>query len=125
LYVDNGDQRFSIASQEVDMSATRDAFLASRVSRVILAVTAVMSLGAAVAAAPAAPPSQNMVASPVEKARLDPGEQVQGVRPLAQGAGIRVGRAYDAEDEDCTLIITQTPDANGHMRVTRRIACAQ
>jgi hypothetical protein len=106
------------------MSASRDAILASRVSRVILALTAVMSLGAAVAAAPAAPPSADMIAR-AEQARLDPSEMTQGVRPLAHGPAIRVGRAYDADDEDCTVVVTQTTDANGRTKVTRHLSCAE
>jgi len=107
------------------MSAAPDAILARRASRVILALTAVVSLGAAVAAAPAAPQPEAVTRALAEKARLDLADASPSVRPLARGPAIRVGRAYDAEDEDCTLAVTQTPDAHGRITETRRLSCAQ
>jgi hypothetical protein len=52
------------------------------------------------------------------------GEDVSGVRPLGRGPAIRVGRAYDAEDEDCTLAVTQRTDESGRLHVTHSVTCA-
>jgi hypothetical protein len=43
---------------------------------------------------------------------------------LGAGTAIQVGRAYDSEDEDCTLAVTTTTDKNGRARVTHGVACA-
>ncbi|WP_246720003.1 hypothetical protein [Methylocystis sp. H62] len=47
-----------------------------------------------------------------------------GMRPLAHGPAIRVGRAYGAEDEDCTLVITPKADERGRVRYMRSVSCA-
>ncbi|MDP3553864.1 MULTISPECIES: hypothetical protein [unclassified Methylocystis] len=47
-----------------------------------------------------------------------------GMRPLARGPAIRVGRAYGAEDEDCTLVITPKADERGRVRYMRSVSCA-
>ena len=45
------------------------------------------------------------------------------IRPLAPGPGIRVGRAFDGEDEDCTLVMTPQTDAKGHAVYARELSC--
>ncbi|MFO1125397.1 MAG: hypothetical protein U1E25_09045 [Methylocystis sp.] len=47
-----------------------------------------------------------------------------GQRPLARGSAVRVGRAYGAEDEDCTLVITPRADESGRVRYMRSVSCA-
>ena len=47
-----------------------------------------------------------------------------GLRPLARGPAIRVGRAYGAEDEDCTLVIKPSTDERGRVRYMRSVTCA-
>jgi len=46
------------------------------------------------------------------------------MRPVARGPAIRVGRAYGAEDEDCTLVITPKADERGRVRYMRSVSCA-
>jgi hypothetical protein len=46
------------------------------------------------------------------------------VRPLAPGAGIRVGRAYGVEDEDCTIVFMPNKDARGRETYSRSVSCA-
>jgi hypothetical protein len=52
------------------------------------------------------------------------GESATGIRPLGRGPAIRVGRAFDAEDEDCTLVVTKITEASGHVQVKRGVTCA-
>ena len=52
------------------------------------------------------------------------GESVKGMRPLGRGPAIRVGRAFDADDEDCTLVVTRTTDESGHVKVKHGVTCA-
>ena len=47
-----------------------------------------------------------------------------GMRPLARGPAIRVGRAYGAEDEDCTLVLKPSTDERGRVRYMRSVTCA-
>lgn len=107
------------------MAVSRDSPFSSRASRVILALTVATCLCAAVAAAPSAPPSKPIgpaiAVVPVKPAF---GESATGMRPLGRGPAIHVGRAYDAEDEDCTLVVTRVNDESGYVRVTRGVVCA-
>jgi len=110
------------------MVVSRDNPFANRTSRIVLAVTAAAGLCAAVAAAPSASIGRETIptssASPVAAAGHDMGESATGIRPLGRGPAIRVGRAFDAEDEDCTLVVTKTTDASGHVQVKRGVTCA-
>ena len=48
----------------------------------------------------------------------------EGLRPLARGPAIRVGRAFGAEDEDCTLVLKPSTDERGRVRYMRSVTCA-
>ncbi|MBI1869053.1 MAG: hypothetical protein HYS06_12310 [Methylocystis sp.] len=103
------------------MAEPRTSPVASRAPRIVLALTAATCLCAAVAAAPSAPSSKTTaIAVPIKTI----GESPTTARPLGRGPAIRVGRAYDAEDEDCTLAVTRITEESGRVRVTRSVACA-
>ena len=110
------------------MVVSRDNPFANRTSRIVLAVTAIASLCAAVAATPSASIGKETVpalsARPVAATAPDLGESAKGMRPLGRGPAIRVGRAFDAEDEDCTFVETKVTDANGKVHVKRGLTCA-
>lgn len=102
----------------------RDSFLSTRAARIVLALTAITSLCAAVAAAPSEPARMAQdapIAVPIKAAFGDSATQL---KPLGRGPAILVGRAYGAEDEDCTVAITRVRDRNGNVHVTRGVACA-
>lgn len=101
------------------MAVTLDNPFSSRTSRLVLGSAIAMCLGAAVAAAPSAP-TATTVKSPVKAAISLNGDVI---RPLAPGPGIRVGRAFDGEDEDCTLVMTPKTDAKGHTAYDRELSC--
>ena len=101
------------------MALTQENPLASRTSRLVLGSAIAMCLGAAVAAAPSAS-TGTAVKSPVKAAISVNGDVI---RPLAPGAGIRVGRAFDGEDEDCTLVMTPKTDAKGRTVYDRELSC--
>jgi hypothetical protein len=44
---------------------------------------------------------------------------------LARGPAIKVGRAFDAEDEDCTVAVTRYTDQSGRVGTKRSLTCAQ
>lgn len=103
------------------MAEPRDNLFASRASRIVLALTVATGLCAVVAAAPSALPSKTTaVAVPIRTT----GEGATAMRPLGSGPAISVGRAYDAEDEDCTLAVTKVTEESGRVRVKRSVACA-
>lgn len=104
------------------MAVSRESPFASRTSRIVLGFTVATCLCAAVAAAPSAPSSLKSVSARSFKADVSLNDD--GLRPLARGPAIRVGRAYGAEDEDCTLAITQSRDEGGRLHVTRSVSCA-
>jgi hypothetical protein len=106
-------------SKENAMAVTFDNPFSSRTSRLVLGSAFVMCLGAAVAAAPSAS-TGSTTASPVKAAISVNGDVI---RPLASGPGIRVGRAFDGEDEDCTLVMTPKTDAKGHAAYARELSC--
>ena len=104
------------------MAVSRESPLASRTSRIILGFTVAVCAVAAVAAAPSAfdPKSQSAATGVQAAVSLND----VGMRPLARGPAIRVGRAYGAEDEDCTLVITPRADESGRVRYMRSVSCA-
>ncbi len=103
------------------MAVTRESPFASRSSRIVLGVTVAFGLCAAVAAAPTAPVAKGPSAAAVQAAvSLND----DGMRPLARGPAIRVGRAYGAEDEDCTLVLKPSTDERGRVRYMRSVTCA-
>ncbi len=106
------------------MAVTRENPFGSRTARIVVALTVVTCFASAFAAAPSASTFNDDPSALAAKARAAFGEDKSGVRPLAHGTAIRVGRAYDAEDEDCVLVVTKTKDDNGRTRVTRKVACA-
>ncbi|HEY8124912.1 MAG TPA: hypothetical protein VIF88_05785 [Methylocystis sp.] len=105
------------------MAVSRESPFASRTSRIVLGLTVAISAVAAVAAAPSA-------TSDLKSHSLATGVQAavslsdDGMRPLARGPAIRVGRAFGAEDEDCTLVITPKADERGRVRYMRSVSCA-
>lgn len=104
------------------MAVSRESPFANRTSRIILGVTVAISAVAAVAAAPSAsdPKTQSLATGVQAAVSLND----VGLRPLARGTAIRVGRAYGAEDEDCTLVITPKADDRGRVRYMRSVSCA-
>ncbi|PWB82462.1 MAG: hypothetical protein C3F11_11805 [Methylocystaceae bacterium] len=102
----------------------RDSLFSSRASRIVLAATVAASLCAAVAAAPSASVGKEADTPLPVPIKAAFGDSATALRPLGHGPAIRVGRAYDPEDEDCTLVVTQVTDRNGRVSVTRGIACA-
>ncbi len=110
------------------MVVSRDNPFASRTSRAVFAITAAAGLCAAIAATPSASiGKENSIAISagiVKRAGATSGEAAKGMRPLGSGPAIHVGRAFDAEDEDCTLALTKVADERGGVHVTRRVICA-
>lgn len=104
------------------MAVTRESPIASRMSRIVLGFTVVIGLCAAVAAAPSAPTGLKGQSAAAVKAAVSLNDD--GLRPLARGPAIQVGRAYGAEDEDCTLVITPSTDERGRVRYKRSVSCA-
>lgn len=101
------------------MAITRESPFASRSSRIVLGVTIAFGLCAAVAAAPTAPVVKQ--SAPAVKAAVSLNDD--GLRPLARGPAIKVGRAYGAEDEDCTLVLKPSTDERGRVRYMRSVTC--
>jgi hypothetical protein len=101
---------------------SRNNLLSSRAARIVFLITAATSLGAAVAAAPSEP--ARMAEQPPVVIKTALGDSATKLRPFGPGPAILVGRAYDAEDEDCTVAITRITDRYGRVHVTRGIACA-
>ena len=102
------------------MAVTLDNPFSSRTSRLVLGSAVAMCLVAAVAAAPSA--STGFAAKSPVKAAITLNNDA--IRPLAPGAGIRVGRAYGAEDEDCTIVFMPAKDAKGRETYTKSVSCA-
>lgn len=102
------------------MANTRESFFASRLSKITLGVTVVMGLCAAVVAAPSVPSTK--VTSTAVQAAVSLNDD--GMRPLARGPAIQVGRAFGAEDEDCTLVLKPSTDERGRVRYMRSVTCA-
>lgn len=102
------------------MAVMRESPFASRTSRIVLGFTVAVGLCAAVAAAPTAPASRQSAAAVKAAVSLND----DGLRPLARGPAIRVGRAYGAEDEDCTLVLKPSTDERGRVRYMRSVTCA-
>jgi len=109
------------------MVVSRDKPFASRTSRAVLAITAAAGLCAAIAATPSASiGKENGYAAPAKiltGAGVSVSEPAKGMRPLGRGPTIRVGRAFDAEDEDCTLAVTKVPEQSGGVHVRRSLTC--
>jgi hypothetical protein len=104
------------------MAVTRESPIASRMSRIVLGATIACGLVAAVAAAPTAPAPKGPSAAVAVKAAVSLNDD--GLRPLARGPAIKVGRAYGAEDEDCTLVLKPSTDERGRVRYMRSVTCA-
>lgn len=103
------------------MAVTRESPFASRMSRIVLGATIACGLVAAVAAAPTTPATK---VQSVAAVRAAVSLNDDGLRPLARGPAIRVGRAYGAEDEDCTLVLKPSTDERGRVRYMRSVTCA-
>jgi hypothetical protein len=104
------------------MAVARESTFTSRSSRIVLGFTVALGLCAAVAAAPTAPAvkGRSPAAFKAEVSLVDE----TGMRPLARGPAIRVGRAYGAEDEDCTLVLKPSTDERGRVKYMRSVTCA-
>lgn len=102
------------------MAVTRESPFASRTSRIVLGFTVAVGLCAAVAAAPSVPTAKQSSAAVLAAVSLND----DGMRPLARGPAIRVGRAFGAEDEDCTLVLKPSTDERGRVRYMRSVTCA-
>ncbi len=102
------------------MAVTRESTFASPMSRVVLGFTVAVGLCAAVAASPSAPAAKTPSAAVKAAVSLND----DGLRPLARGPAVRVGRAYGAEDEDCTLVLKPSTDERGRVRYMRSVTCA-
>ena len=109
------------------MVFSRDNPFASRTSRAVFAITIAAGLCAAVAATPSASiGKENGIATTAGTrtgAGVTSGESAKGMRPLGSGPTIRVGRAFDAEDEDCTLAVTKVAGKSGGVHLTRSLTC--
>jgi len=109
------------------MVVSRDNPFASRTSRAVLAITIAAGLCAAVAATPSASIGKENSIAIAAKTRkgagATSGEPAKGMRPLGSGPTIQVARAFDAEDEDCTLAVTKVAGESGGVHVTRSLAC--
>jgi len=96
-----------------------------RLSRSVAAITATAGLFAAVAASPVTgrePVAGGLVRpAPVQKETV--GAFMKGLRPLGDGPALKIGRAYGAEDEDCTIAVAKSTDESGRVRVKRSVAC--
>lgn len=105
------------------MAVTRESPFASRLSRIVLGATVATCLAAAVAAAPTAPTGMTgQSAARSVKAEISLNDD--GLRPLARGPALQVGRAFGVEDEDCTLLISPKSDERGRVRYVRSVSCA-
>lgn len=108
------------------MVVSRDNPFASRTSRAVFAITAAAGLCAAIAATPSASiGKENSVATTAKTrtgAGVTSGESPKGMRPLGSGPTIRVGRAFDAEDEDCTFATIKVAHGGG-VQVKRSVTC--
>ncbi len=104
------------------MAVTRESPIASRSSKIVLGVTVAFGLCAAVAAAPTSPTGLKEQSSAAVKAAVSLNDD--GMRPLARGPAIKVGRAFGAEDEDCTLVLKPSTDEHGRVRYMRSVTCA-
>jgi hypothetical protein len=103
------------------MAVARESSFASRTSRIVLGFTVAFGICAAVAASPSTPTVKGPSAAAVQAAVS---VNDDGLRPLARGPAIRVGRAYGAEDEDCTLVLKPSTDERGRVRYMRSVTCA-
>ena len=106
------------------MAVTLENPLANRTSRIVLALTVATSLCAAIAAAPSASASKSSDSDLAAPRKATESETMKGMRPLGRGPAIHVGRAYDVEDEDCTLAVIKTTDKSGRVLVRGNVACA-
>lgn len=105
------------------MAFTQDKLFSGSLSRIVLGVTLATCVVAAVAASPSATAVIKSPVAPAMKGAISLGG-ADIVRPLAPGAGIRVGRAYGAEDEDCTIVFMPTRDAKGRETYSKSVSCA-
>jgi hypothetical protein len=104
-------------------ASSRVCFSSRRASRLLVAVgAAALSFCAAVAASPRIGPLSDPAPRPVPAAL---GEAATSLQPLGRGPVLKVGRAFDPEDEDCILAVTQVEGNDGQVSVTRGVACAE
>jgi len=90
-----------------------------RYARLILAVTAVVGVAAVVAATPSASVGKEDNVPPAVSTMLD-----DAIQPLGKGPTLRVARAFDTANEDCSVVVARVADASGRVRVKRSLSCA-
>ena len=99
------------------MIEQKDKLVATRATRIVIALTTVTCVGAVVAAAPIGLTSAVQAAKPkVERA---------GFRPLAVGPTLQVGKQFGADDEDCIVKVTRVQGPDGRIYVTRGSTCGE
>lgn len=99
------------------MIEQKDKLVATRATRIVIALTAVTCLGAVVAAAPAGLSSAVRAAKPkIERT---------GFRALAEGPTLQVGKQFGIDDEDCIVKVTRVQGPDGRVYVTRGSTCGQ
>ena len=103
------------------MAVSQKKPVVNRITRMIVSLTIATCFAAAFAARPSASTINDTKPALVVSRHVGIGD---AMRPLGSGTAIRVGRAYDAEDEDCTMVVTKTKDPSGHLKVTRGVTCA-
>ena len=98
------------------MAERREKIITNRTSRVVIALSAIVALGASLSAAPMSPAPRSVVAPTAsEKATF---------RPLGDGPAIQIGRSFGRDDEDC-ITVGQTKGADGQVYVSRGMVCGR
>jgi hypothetical protein len=99
------------------MIEQKDKLVATRATRIVIALTAVTCVGAVVAAAPIGLTTAVHAAKPkIERT---------GFRPLAYGPTLQVGKQFGPDDEDCILKVTRVQGPDGRVYVTRGSTCGE
>ncbi|HXY58858.1 MAG TPA: hypothetical protein VEH76_09775 [Methylocystis sp.] len=91
----------------------------SRWARLVFAVTVVAGVAAVVAATPSVSIGKEEDVPPALSAMLE-----NAIQPLGRGPTLRVARAFDQANEDCSVVFTRVADASGRVRVKRALSCA-
>ena len=100
------------------MIERKDKLVATRATRIVVALTAVTCVGAVVAAAPIGLTTAVQAAKPAKIERA-------GFRPLAEGPTLQVGKMFGPDDEDCVVKVTRVQGPDGRIYVTRGSTCGE
>jgi len=90
----------------------------SRRARLVFAVTVAAGVAAVVAGTPSASIGKEEDVPPAMAAMLD-----NAIQPLGKGPTLRVARAFDQANEDCSVVFTRVADASGRVRLKRALSC--